>query len=344
MARLKKLLDTDLAYHLLVWLLLLVPSIFGTTYNLRAGFAYYTLSFVVRNGVLLSIVYLNFLVLIPRLFRKRRAALYFIAIFFLAVVGVVANLSMDSVMMPRLGFPEQDLNAQMVEALFYFFNMCSYLLTSFLLFSLREKQLQKEHLDELQNDKLTTEIKYLRAQINPHFLFNTLNNLYGLTLQQSPHTGEVILKLSRMMDYMLHESGDVKVYLRDDLENIQNYVDIERIRQGNQAQIVFEIEGSVGEQKIVPLLLLPLIENAFKHGVNTIIQGAYMRARVEIAGNQLEIQVRNNFRSPELTEGRVGIGLRNLERRLHLFYPEKFKMSVRSEAGEYEVNLKLDLS
>ncbi len=147
-----------------------------------------------------------------------------------------------------------------------------------------------------------------------------------------------------MMDFMLHDSTDAKVYLKDDVENIQNYVDIERIRQGNNADILFELTGSIREQKIAPLLILPLIENAFKHGVNTIIEGAFMHAQIHVGEQRVEVRVRNNFRALESTPERVGIGWKNLKRRLELFYPGKHSIEVHSDDGVYDVQLSIDLS
>jgi LytS/YehU family sensor histidine kinase len=283
--------------------------------------------------MVLTVVYTNFLLLIPKFFRQRRYILYSLFALLLVVAAVSLNTWLDQ---RNYGAAmKMSTRDMIIEGVFYVFNVCSYTLTSFLLYSLQEKQ-------ELKVEKLSTEIKYLRAQINPHFLFNTLNNIYGLSLEKSDKTPEVILKLSKIMDYMLYESNDVQVYLKKDIENIGNYIDIERIRQGNNAEITFEVKGEVTDQKIVPLVLLPLVENAFKHGVNTIIKGAYMRVLIVVNGRNLEIDVKNNFKQQE-TE-RNGIGLTNLEHRLRLFYENAHTMTTDSNGDEYHVNLKLRLS
>jgi LytS/YehU family sensor histidine kinase len=258
------------------------------------------------------------------------------------VVGITTQL--DRYNYVKLGFKAMTAREALQEMLFYVFNVCSYILTSFLLFSLQEKQQQKERLDQVELEKLGTEIKYLRAQINPHFLFNTLNNLYGLSLERSEKTPEIILKLSQIMDYMLYESNDLKVYLKKDINNIENYIDIERIRQGNNAGILFEVKGEISNQVIVPLILLPLVENAFKHGVNTIIKGAYMHVSIEVNGADLSIDVKNNFKKSGDEESREGIGLSNLQQRLDLFYPDAHTMEVEATNDDYHVNLKLRLS
>ncbi len=316
---------------MLVWALLIIPNIFGSRYLLEGdGVGAYLFTIFVRNGVILSVVYLNFLFFIPRFFRAKRYVVYSLSTFLLVAVAVVTITWLDST---HYKMTTRDM---IIEGLFSVFNMCSYILTAFLLFSVQEKQ-------GLRLEKLNTEIKYLRAQINPHFLFNTLNNIYGLALEKSDKTPEIILKLSKIMDYMLYESNDVKVYLKKDIENISNYIDIERIRQGNNAEIAFEVKGDISDQKIVPLVLLPLVENAFKHGVNTIIKGAYMRVVIVVNGSDLQIDVKNNFKQNEETE-RNGIGLTNLEHRLNLFYENAHTMKADLVGDEYQVHLKVRLS
>lgn len=297
----------------------------------------------VKNFLVLMIVYTNYLFLIPKFFRTKRYVAYSALSIILIAIAVLGTGAMDFRNYVKAGM-DVTIEDMYVESVFYMFNMCSYTLTSFLLFSLREKQEQKDKLDQVQLEKLGTEIKYLRAQINPHFLFNTLNNLYGLALQKSEKTPEIILKLSKIMDYMLYESNDVKVYLKNDVDNVRNYIDIERIRQGNNAEIVFNVEGEIGNQTVVPLMLLPLVENAFKHGVNTIIQGAYMHVMITVKGDDLEMDVRNNFKKLADDTQRNGIGLMNLERRLELFYPNSHTMKGESTGDDYHVNLRLRLS
>lgn len=341
----KAVFKGNFSYHLLVWVLLIIPNVFGSTYLLRsgAGLSIYLMTIVIRNGMLLTVVYTNFLVLIPKFFRRKRYLAFSGLLLLLIAVGAAVNTILDLNNYERMGV-KITTKDMAYESVFYVFNICSYVLTSFLLFSLQEKQEQKERLDQVELEKLGTEIKYLRAQINPHFLFNTLNNLYGLALEKSDKTPGIILKLSKIMDYMLYESNDLKVYLKKDIENIRNYIDIERIRQGNDAEISFEVKGDINDQVIVPLILLPLVENAFKHGVNTIIKGAYIRVVIVVNGDDLEIDVMNNYKKPTDNEERNGIGLSNLQNRLDLFYRGRHTIAVDVTAENYHVNLKLRLS
>jgi len=191
-------------------------------------------------------------------------------------------------------------------------------------------------------EKLRAEVNYLRAQINPHFLFNTLNNLYGLSLQQSEKTPELIIRLSRMMDYMLYEVEGTKVLLQKDLENLLNYIEMERIRQGNNAVIYYDVEGEISNQLIEPLLFLPLVENAFKHGVNQLIEGAYLEVRLILKEDHLTFTVKNNYKAAkDRKQIHQSLGLTNLRKRLELFYPERHLLDIYDDSLNYHVKLEI---
>jgi LytS/YehU family sensor histidine kinase len=158
-----------------------------------------------------------------------------------------------------------------------------------------------------------------------------------MALQKSDKTPEIILRLSKMMDYMLYDTDDSKVYLVKDIENLENYISIERIRQGNNAVIKYHREGDAGEQKIVPLLFLPLVENGFKHGVNELIKGAFLDIDLHVFAGSVTLIVKNNYKTKE--SERTGIGLTNLKRRLDLFYPGKYLLTVKQSEDIYEAKV-----
>ncbi len=203
---------------------------------------------------------------------------------------------------------------------------------------------QEKKINQIKVDQLTTELKYLRAQINPHFLFNTLNNIYGLALKKSDKTPEVVMRLSEIMDYMLYESIEAKVPLKKDVDNLNNYIELEKIRQGNNAKISFIITGEINSQKIIPLLMLPLFENGFKHGVNKEMVNAYLNAHLDVSQTSIELTVINNkpIVPAEKDDGH-GIGLQNLRKRLELFYPQKHWLSIVQKPDSYKAYLKIEL-
>ena len=337
----KRFFSSDRVYHLFIWLLLIIPRGIGTIYIAQNSMLLYAVNLLLQNSLLLLLIYINLLYLIPRFYRTQRRKTYFLLLLLLVALYISSTYFLNHYINQFLNLPPESRNWAF-ELLFYFFNTCQYLVISFLLYALQERFEQKKQLGEIQVEKLNTEVNYLKAQINPHFLFNTLNNLYALSLEKSDKAPETILMLSKMMDYMLYETAESKVSLQKDIENLENYIGLERIRQGNQAKIRFEVIGPPEGLKIVPLILLPIIENAFKHGINQLIRGAYVNSWIVIKDQTLEFTVENNFKEGNTLRNH-GIGLSNLKKRLDLFYAEAHELLIHQENGLYRVFLKLNL-
>jgi LytS/YehU family sensor histidine kinase len=202
---------------------------------------------------------------------------------------------------------------------------------------------QKKLLQEIQVEKLQAEVNYLRSQVNPHFLFNALNNLYALTLKKSDEAPEVVLKLAELMEYMLYESEDAFVPLEKEINYLNNYLELEKIRQGNNADIRLTVNGNMDKCWVPPFLILPLVENAFKHGVNRAVHNAYLFIAVDIA-DDLAIRITNNKSNGHRAAHNGGIGLLNLRKRLELLYPGKHVLEIVDGPDKYEVSLKISLS
>jgi two-component system sensor histidine kinase AlgZ len=198
----------------------------------------------------------------------------------------------------------------------------------------------------VENEKLVAELNFLKAQINPHFLFNTLNNLYYLAYTQSPNTTEVIAKLSQMMRYMIYDSNYPLVPLSKEIEYMQNYIALERLRLNNQIPIKFEIAGNADQVLIAPLILITFLENAFKHGVSNNSPGAWVNILIQLNDKQCIYKVENSkikSMKPE-ADDKSGIGLQNVRRRLELSYPDKHKLLIEDKADVYCVQLNITLS
>lgn len=200
---------------------------------------------------------------------------------------------------------------------------------------------------EIENEKLSSELRFLKAQINPHFLFNTLNNLYYLAFTNSPNTTEVIDKLSQMMRYMIYDSNHPKVPLSKELEYMKHYISLERLRLNNQVPISFDITGNTEGIEIVPLILITFLENAFKHGVTNNSTDAWIKVHLSLKGQACLFSVENSKLPTQIAETAIvksGIGLQNVERRLALSYPNQYKLSVKNEPNSYAVHLHLNLT
>lgn len=207
------------------------------------------------------------------------------------------------------------------------------------LLSQREKK-------ELQAQTLQSELKFLKSQINPHFLFNTLNSLYALTLKKSDLAPEIVLKLSEMMRYMLYECNVPMVSLIKEVNYLKNYLELEKLRQGKRMKINLQIEGDIEHQRIAPLVFIPFIENCFKHGINNQITEGFVNIILLIERHELNITIENS-KAPTLpsTTGKKsgGIGLVNVRRRLNLLYPDKHELTISQNPNTYSVNLSLEL-
>lgn len=193
----------------------------------------------------------------------------------------------------------------------------------------------------LENDKLTSELKYLKEQINPHFLFNTLNNLYYLAHSKSPKTTDVIAQLSQMMRYMIYETNAEKVPVSKEIEYIQNYISLEKMRLEDDFPIHLEIEGQYQHLYITPMLFITFLENAFKHGVENGNKESWINVKIHFENNTCIYAVKNS--KSDKAEKNPGIGLINTQRRLNLSYPDKHSLEIKEENHSFEVNLKLEL-
>lgn len=204
---------------------------------------------------------------------------------------------------------------------------------------LREKK-------ELQTQTMQSELRFLKSQINPHFLFNTLNNLYALTLKKSDKAPEIVIKLSEMMRYMLYECNEKRVPLLKEVNYIQNYLDLEKLRQGKNVDINFKVEGEIFDQRIAPLMFIPFLENSFKHGLNNTISHGFVNILLVIEQQHINFHIENSKAAslPTQTHKRSGgIGLVNVKRRLNIIYPNQHTLEIHDSPNTYGVELEIDL-
>ncbi len=195
----------------------------------------------------------------------------------------------------------------------------------------------------MKEEKANAELALLRSQVNPHFFFNTLNNLYSLVVHESDKAPEVILKLSDMMRYTIYEGKKDKVPLNEEVDYLQCYIDLHKIRYQKEVYIRFEKPKDADEVSVAPLLFIILLENAFKHGVESLREGAYIHAylRTYQKEGKVVFEIQNNFDDQD-SEGKQGIGLENLKKRLELLYPNRHRLDIVKEEGVFKVNIELN--
>ncbi|WP_103068181.1 sensor histidine kinase [Aquimarina sediminis] len=192
------------------------------------------------------------------------------------------------------------------------------------------------------------ELKLLKAQLNPHFLFNTLNNLYGLSVVNSDKLPGLMLKLSDLLRYSLYDTKEQKVPLKKEIQYIQNYVSLEKIRLEDKTDIKLEVSGEFSNLYIAPMLLIVFVENAFKHLGVTKEEKSKVAVNIVADTNELKFSCINTVdcsrdNSADLEKGKSGIGLQNAEKRLALIYPDRHTLTINTQEEEYLVQLTLDL-
>jgi len=292
-------------------------------------------------------VYINLYVLIPRLLAKKRYVLYAVGLLVLLAVTAQLNIFIFShaidYLLPDYFFVSSFSFLQLVQFGFVYLGITTLLKLSRAWFKLLES---KNHLIKLEREKANTELLFLKMQINPHFLFNSLNNIYSLALKKDAMAPDSILKLAEVMRYMIYESNETRVPLQKEINYINNYIDLQRLRIRDNASVVFEITGDIENWYIAPLILLVFIENGFKHGIKATIHHSFVNILIHINNDHLHMTVENSKGVVDHIEKDTfkGLGLENVKRRLELLYPEKYDLKISDTEEKYTAVLQLPLT
>lgn len=308
----------------------------GITYAAVINFGYFGI-------VNIAIFYINYLLILPSFLKTRRYWACAVSIIALIVVFGFIKLGMamyfrdviwmkESKMSPNIYLQKYYLSTLFVSGFFVFISTTVKFMGDWFI-NEKERRI-------LANEKLSAELAFLRSQINPHFLFNCLNNIYSLAYQKSDQTAEAVMKLSEIMRYMLYESNDSRVELSKEIRYLENFIELQKLRFKGNAYVELGVSGVEPHQQIVPLILIPFVENAFKHGVSTDPDNP-IRIRIAIQENELKLAITNKMSSQNKDET-GGIGLINVQRRLDLLYPGKYQLNI-SDNGVYSAELSLIL-
>lgn len=324
--------------HIIFWAVYFLVN--GASYSRFVGLPDVYLKILLTAAVHIGLVTVNLELLLPRLFLKRKFAVY-IAIMVPLFFGVVFLLML-------IDHNWADQEGSVLQA----FNWASFagaFLSSFIVLTmtallkfLQEWYKQQEKNRELAFSQLQAEHKMLRMQVNPHFLFNALNNIYSLSWKKSDAAAPAILKLAELMRYLLYDSAEKQVSLQTEVDYIQNYIGLQKLKYGDTDQILFTTKG-INSVLIDPLLFIPFVENAFKHG-NLGDPEAFIKIRVELDGPHLEFRISNTFNPDDEKKDEVGgIGIENVRSRLQTFYPGKHQLELGNDGHIYSVLLTIDL-
>ena len=302
------------------------------------------LIFLLYTTVLLLLV--NY-VLIPKFFHTKKYFIFFVTLIgSIILFGIGEETVVEKILSPT-GRGTNDLTWQSIY--WYFGEILIPLLTFMTIKFVFDNFTKQQKIEKIEKDRLSNELQLLKSQIQPHILFNSLNNLYHFALKKADTVPELILKLSNVLRYVLYETTEEMVSLKKEMAFIKDFIDLQEIQYKGRGQITFNSQIANGSEQlsIAPFILIPYIENSFKHSFGTKINDVFVEIDITAKEGQLQLLIKNNFeiddgKSDTLIQG--GIGLKNVGKRLNLIYPNRHRLNIREDNQEYFVNLRLRLN
>lgn len=291
---------------------------------------------------------------VPKLLFKKKylkfGVSFLISVYVFLVISKLSNMFLSEIFAPKY-FEEKSfieiLASPFHLAVVYFPSVYVFVFLMFMTKAFKDRFEERHQLEVLQKEKANTELKFLKAQTNPHFLFNTLNNLYSLTLEQSEKAPEVVLKLAGMLDYMLYQCKDPEVPLEKEIALIQDYIDLESLRYGNKLTLNFTHHLHDSNVMIAPLILISFVENAFKHGASNNLKKSIIQIELTTNQDQLYFKVFNTL--PTSKQGNTkngshsGIGFSNSQRQLELNYKNNYNLKSTKTDTDFQIILNINL-
>jgi len=316
------------------------------------------LLFFITNLFLIGFYYLHSLVLIPRLLAERKIAFYIFSIVaLLALFIIIPSVYFQFVEIPHPKFVQNlapppgnrhpnRFGTKKILPFTFPGTIMMFLLILIISGGIKiinQWFRSEQRTEEIEKEKISTELALLRSQVNPHFLFNTLNNIYALAVSNSPDTANSIMKLSAIMRYVLDDVKSNFVPLGKEILFLENYISLQRVRLTEKSLVNFTTEGNTADKQIAPLLLIAFVENAFKYGISTH-QPSVIDIHLKVTDNQLSFVVGNQkFQNSQAAPDNTGIGLSNTRRRLDIIYQNKYSLLTENKDSSFLITLTLDL-
>lgn len=291
------------------------------------------------------LVYACFVLLDQYLLNLTRRWMIILAFTVLFIVSalLMSSLNHTFILPVILDFTEPTGSTLSFNSIFYYFFVLFFVcgIACAIRLVRRQNRIQIQSL-VLQKEKTEAELNYLKAQINPHFLFNTLNNIYSLARKSAPQTADAVMKLSNLMRFMLFETKQSTILLKDELRLIRDYIELERMRYTNRLKVIYEEKIDNPDQRIAPLLIIHFVENAFKHGASESRFDAHIKIYINLTNGLLNVQIDNTRAAlSEITSNHIG--LKNIKRQLVLVYPQH-QLTVQNLPDEFRVHLTINLN
>jgi sensor histidine kinase YesM len=324
--------------HMLFWAVVVTYFAWGFGLQQNPARSFINASLFLPGFVIM--VYSLLYVLVPRYLLKRKFLLFFAGLFV-----VVAICSLYSILMQLSINTSRDFKGMTLSVgrnVLPFLHVGGIALSIKLL---KHWYQQKQQTLEAERQKAAAELKLLKAQLHPHFLFNTLNNLYAHTLEASPKSPEIVMKLSELLRFMIYESNTPKIPLTKEIHLLENYITLEKLRYGNRLDMSVTITGDVAKYQIAPFLLLPFLENAFKHGTSKQLEQCWISLNISMEGSVMNFKLVNSIDEDTLgdKDGPGGLGLSNTRKRLELLYKNSHVFETRRLEDVYVVDLRITL-
>jgi two-component system LytT family sensor kinase len=339
-----KILSNRMVRHVVYWVFIVLA--FGLFWGSDKG-AYKILiisELVLLPGKMLA-VYTNIYYLMPRfLFRKEYTKFILYSLVLGISIGVVQRIIAYYVLVPINYVYDPTIELfNIYEIAKLTFDINTVMIIPFGVKILRIWYKEQLQAKELEKQKIENELKFLKNQVQPHFLFNTLNNLYGLILKKSDKAGDIVLKLSDLMRYLLYDTREDKVLLEKEINYIRNYLELEKLRYGSKVDISFQTYGNIKGKYIAPIIILPFLENSFKHGVSKSMEKAWITIEISIDKNKYIIKIENSKPQKLNRQDTIesGIGLSNLRRRLDLLYSDNYTIRIEDNEDSFRAYLEI---
>ncbi|MEE4198522.1 MAG: histidine kinase [Bacteroidales bacterium] len=331
-----------IALHLLFWLC--AWFFFFFYYKRYSKVNSYTLvASIINLVVALATVYTFNYYLIPKILLKNQRTKFMAFAFVAMVMFFYIQLLLTLFLVVKLLYAEQRLFPEMIDVMMLFFNL---FFVVFVAVAIKFYQWwsEKDYREQkVQKEKVETELQMLKTQINPHFLFNTLNSIYVLAMKKSEQTANIVMKLSDILDYILYRINTPKIALSNEIRIIKNYIELEKVRFAERVDLSFVSNIPSKELYIPPMLIIPFVENAFKHGVAKSMERSWIKIVIGEAGDMLDIVVSNSKTQHSEKNKPGGIGLENVRKRLDLLFHDRYRLAIREQSNRYDLFLSIPI-
>lgn len=296
---------------------------------------------VFTSNYILLVAFINYW-LVPRYFHQGKYLVFFILAFLVIILsGIIEEGLVEPIFYPD----SRGAEGATIRSIRFVVSELFPIAAGFFCFKIIwDYRTEQNRMDRLARENVENELKFLKSQINPHVLFNNLNNIYSYSLDRSSKVPDMILKLSNTMRYMLYECDEAYVPLAKEIEYLDNYIELQKIQLEDRGEVDFRLIGNPAGYRIAPLLLIAFVENCFKHSMATQIKGIKIKIEIRIIEGLFDFRAENNFApTKDLEKKEGGVGLSNVMKRLELLYKDKYELNVQEADTNYWVNLRLQL-